>query len=90
MYLYEKTELFLVKTNYNANIICSKKEVQEKLLNDEVDKIYRLDINIVENKISPKELIPKRYNKEDLENNIYLNSIYRTERKWNEIYNEDK
>ena len=59
-------------------------------MNDEVDKIYRLDINIVENKISPKELIPKRYNKEDLENNIYLNSIYRTERKWNEIYNEDK
>ena len=55
-----------------------------------MDKIYRLDINIVENKISPKELIPKRYNKEDLENNIYLNSIYRTERKWNEIYNEDK
>ena len=90
MYLYEKTELFLVKTKYNTNIICSKKEVQEKLLNDEVDKIYRLDINIVENKISPKELIPKRYNKEDLENNIYLNSIYRTERKWNEIYNEDK
>lgn len=90
MYLYEKTELFLVKTNYNTNIICSKKEVQEKLLNDEVDKIYRLDINIVENKISPKEFIPKRYNKEDLENNIYLNSIYWTEKKWNEIYNEGK
>lgn len=80
MYIYEKTELFLVKTNYNTNIICSKKEVQEKLLNDEVDKIYRLDINVVENKISPKEFIPKRYNKEDLENNIYLNSIYWTEK----------
>ena len=88
MYTYEITELFLVKTKYNINLICSKKEVQERLLSGDVDKIYRLDINIVGNKVSPREFIPKKYKKEDLENNVYLGSVYYTEKRWNEIYNE--
>lgn len=88
MYIHETTELFLVKTKYNTNLICSKKEVQERLLSGDVDKIYRLNINVAGNKISPREFVPKSYKKEDLENNVYLGSVYHIKKRWNEIYNE--